>query len=281
MLAPLAPAKASAEQEQSPTNVNLAQTAISTTLPLAQNGLSARRPRSARWSTVLEVDARPALAHPLQLAKTKIDALSNALMLLALTRPLAAKTALPVVLTQAAEQLLSATRRVRHAPDLLAKAPTDVSRNAHLSNALMAAMDARTAPAVAHTQAAEALLLAIRTVRNALHHLTALTPRSVLQQAYNLPVPVKNAPKPTQLDAQPTLTVLSQRLALRTTAPVVAAVLFNALKIGATMPRLPARDLNALVPTVPRLSAPPQVPTTLVKPTTAQSTIALMATACR
>lgn len=143
----------------------------------------------------------------------------------------------------------------------------------------MAAMDARTAPAAAHGHHAEALLLAIRTVRNALHHLTALTPRSVLQQACNLPVPVKNAPKPTQLVAQPTLTVLSQRLALRTTAPVVAAALFNALKIGATMPRLPARDLNVLVPTVHRLSAPPQVPITLVKPTTAQSTIALMATA--
>lgn len=76
--------------------------------------------------------ALPALAHLHQLAKTKIDALSNALMLLALTVAVAAKTALPVVLTQAAEQLLSAIRRVRLAPDLLAKAPTDVSRNAHL-----------------------------------------------------------------------------------------------------------------------------------------------------
>ena len=81
MLAPLAPAKASAEQEQSPTNVNLAQTANSITLPLVQNGLSARRPRFARWSTAQEMVALLVTAHLHQLVKTKIDVLRNVLTL--------------------------------------------------------------------------------------------------------------------------------------------------------------------------------------------------------
>lgn len=279
MLAPHAQVKESAQKALSPTPVK-AQTASSITLPLVPNGPLARRLKSARWSTAPEMAARPANAHPHQLVKTPTDALNNALMFFALMTALDAKTALLVALTQAAGTPLSATRKERLAPDLPAQALKDVSRSAHLLLVLTAAVDAKTAHPAAHGHSADHLWLATRTVRPVPHHLTALTPKSALQQAWIPPAPVNHALKRTQLGVEPTLIVLRRRLALRAIAPVVAAAQLLALPIGASTPRRPARDLNALVPIAPRLNATLQALTTLAKPPTALSTIVRTATAC-
>ena len=182
MLAPLAQAKASAEQEQSPTNVNLAQTANSITLPLVPNGLSARRPRSARWSTVPEMAARPVIAHLHQLVKTKTDVSNHMFLSLVGTDLLAAKIKLLVVLTHNAEQLLSATRRVRLAPALLVQALKDALKNALISPAKTIALAAKTAQAVIRLlcQDAQRPTPVTRMVKPALD-LVAQVPRDVLK----------------------------------------------------------------------------------------------------